>query len=103
VDGNAGETAEVLGVIGASEDGSSVYFVAHGVLGDAGEHGAVPGNNLYLERYDDAKKGWAPPEFVAALANGDEPDWQAPRGENLAYMTSRVSPNGRYLAFMSEK
>ena len=31
-------------VIGASEDGSYVYFVANGLLGDAAEHGASGGN-----------------------------------------------------------
>ncbi len=30
-----GERAAVQGVIGASEDGASVYFVANGLLGDA--------------------------------------------------------------------
>ncbi len=39
-----GETADVQGsVLAASEDGSLVYFVANGVLGDGGERGATPG------------------------------------------------------------
>ncbi len=37
-----GESADVQGsVLAASEDGSLVYFVANGVLGDGGEHGAT--------------------------------------------------------------
>ncbi len=32
-DHNVGEHADVLGVMGASEDGTSVYFVANGALG----------------------------------------------------------------------
>ena len=44
VDSNAGETAAVHGVIEASEDGSYVYFVANGVLGNGAAHGATPGD-----------------------------------------------------------
>lgn len=99
------ETAGVRGVIGASEDGSDVYFVAAGVLGDGAQHGASDGgDNLYVERYDGATKTWTAPRFVAALAGGDELSWGGQRaGEDLSSMTSRVSPNGRYLAFMSER
>ncbi len=100
----AEETAGVRGVIGASEDGSYVYFLAAGVLGDGAAHGASNGgDNLYVERYDAATATWAAPRFVAALANGDELSWGGQGGANLSSLTSRVSPNGRYLAFMSER
>jgi hypothetical protein len=115
VDENAEESADVRGVIGASEDGSYVYFVANGVLGDGAEHGAKIGTceqsttqlsqqtcNLYVEHYDEATKTWTPPTFIAALAGADAPSWGSD-AENLTRMTSRVSPNGRYLAFMSER
>lgn len=114
VDGRAGEGAAVQGVIGASEDGSSVYFVANGILGDGAEHGATRGDcsgskaaapqtcNLYVERYDAARKAWGPPVFVAVLSGGDAPTW-SPTGAGLRNMTSRVSPDGGYLAFMSER
>jgi hypothetical protein len=112
IDGNPEETATLEGVIGASEDGSYVYYVARGVLGDAAEHGATPGNNLYVVHYDEATKTWAPPHFIAALAgkttgkgvpgNGDSPDWTTFNEHQLREMTARVSPNGRFLAFMSE-
>ncbi len=114
VDANAGESADVRGVIGASEDGSYIYFVANGVLGDGAEHGARKGDceqttqaakqtcNLYVARYDHATNAWAPPVFVATLSGADAPSW-GHGGADLTYMTSRVSPNGRYLAFMSDR
>ncbi len=104
VDANVGESADVRGVIGASEDGSYVYFVANGVLGDGAERGAKPGDNLYMEHYDEATGAWAPPQFIATLPAADSPTWDEEEegGRHLERMTSRVSPNGRYLAFMSE-
>jgi DNA-binding beta-propeller fold protein YncE len=98
-DPNAGENADVEGVIGTSQDGTSVYFVARGVLGDAAEHDATRGNNLYVEHYDEGAKAWMSPRLIASLADGDGPDWTGA----LADMTSHVSPNGRYLAFMSQQ
>jgi DNA-binding beta-propeller fold protein YncE len=114
LDANPGESADVRGVIGASDDGSYVYFVANGVLGDGAERGAKSGNcehnqeffqqacNLYEVRYDVGTKAWAPPTFIAALSGSDRPTWGG-GAEALKQMTSRVSPNGRYLAFMSER
>jgi DNA-binding beta-propeller fold protein YncE len=120
-DHNAGEEkAGVQGaVLGESEDGSSVYFVADGVLstGENAQHEkAAPGEcapgaaaseatcNLYVEHYDQQARTWEAPRFIATLANADEPDWSTNnRQGELARMTSRVSPNGGYLAFMSER
>lgn len=103
VDRNREESAAVKGVIGASEDGTYVYFVAAGVLGNGTERGAVAGGaNLYLDRYDTASGKWSQPELIAALAEGDAPDWGSGYN-NLAQITARVSPSGRYLAFMSER
>jgi hypothetical protein len=98
---NRGEGAGVQGVIGASEDGSYVYFVARELLGDAAQRGAEGGHYLYVEHYDAATKAWAAPQLVAALSAEDGPTW-ASRG-NLIQLTSRVSPDGRYLAFMSDR
>jgi hypothetical protein len=106
VDGNAGgdESANVQGVIGASEDGSYVYFVAGGVLGEGAAHGAeAGGDNLYAAHYDVTTKTWTSPTFIALLAGADRPDWHEEGEGNLNQMTSRVSPNGRYLTFMSER
>ena len=74
----AGEHAAVQGfVLGASEDGSSVYIVAKGVLA-AGENGngeaAAPDQeNLY--RLHEGGTGWVA-TFIAALSTEDFPDWR---------------------------
>src|SRR5205823_6278181 len=117
--GTPGERADVQGVLGASEDGSTIYFVANGVLGQAEAEGARPGTcrgeteagaecNLYSEHFDPnkgAKGEWEPPVFIARLPSDDSTDWNPKRvaefGE-LSRLTSRVSPHGRYVAFMSE-
>jgi hypothetical protein len=114
VDPNTGESADVQGlVIGASEDGSSVYFVANGALAsgaapgdcvnEAGGATAPPGAtcNLYVEHYNGTK--WTPATFIASLSNQDERDWGSASEPDLGKVTSRVSPDGRYLAFMSER
>jgi hypothetical protein len=113
----SGGSADVLNVIpGISEDGAEVYFVANGVLAP----GAKPGHcvheseetapagatcNLYVA-HDGAVT------FIAALSNKDSGDWGSLHGvgrvggfavnrPDLADVTSRVSPDGEYLAFMS--
>lgn len=91
---NAGEAADVQGVVlGASEDGSYVYFVAEGVLAPGGIAGE---DNLYMSHEGKAT-------FVATLAP-DDLQWKglSQYGE-LAYLPSRVSPSGRFLAFMSSR
>jgi hypothetical protein len=121
----AGEGADVLGqVLGASEDGTWVYFVANGVLG-AGENprGEEPARgrcasaaqpnatcNLYVAHYESERGEWEGPRFVARLSGGDAPDWGAGYfahrtfpASDLGEMTARVSPNGLYLAFMSDR
>jgi hypothetical protein len=111
------EPADVQGhVIGAATDGSVLYFVANGILTDEpnsrGES-PVSGNcvgggkfnqgsglcNLY--RYDVASEATS---LVAVLSDRDAPSWGLSyENLNLAFMTGRVSPNGRYLAFMSRR
>ncbi len=84
-----------------SEDGSYVYFVASSVLGDAA--GAVSGaDNLYL--LHDVSSGWST-TYITTLSSEDEKNWYQPgyRGTELSGVTSRVSPDGRYLAFMSDR
>ena len=99
-----GESAEVLGnVLGASEDGASVYLAADGTLG--GVAGARPGTcsnaltqppgascNLYLLREG------APARLVAELSGEDAKGWTEPE-----HQPARVSPSGRWLAFMSAR
>ncbi len=106
VDPNLDEDANVQGTLpgaseGENESESYVYFIAHGVLG-SGENGQhetamAGGNNLYVRHNNGGE--WQEPTFIAMLSNEDSPDWK----EQLPYMTSRVSPNGRYLAFMSDR
>jgi hypothetical protein len=92
--------AEVQGVLGASEDGSYVYFAANGVLAEGASPGSCPHGkcNLYL-----AHGGQI--EFIARLdgKSGDSDDWspQAPRNGVGANKTSRISPDGRTLLFRS--
>jgi hypothetical protein len=89
------------GVIGASEDGSWIYFVANGVLAPGavqGTCGGLPSTassrscNLYV-RHDGVTS------LVAVLSGADGPDWSG----TLSSLTARVSPDGRWLAFMSER
>ena len=116
-----GEAAELVngaegvgGVIGASEDGSYVYFVANGALAPGAARGHCPSSsadappgttcNLYVRHYDGAAKEWEPTKLIAVLSSEDAPVWggDSNRG-NLTEMSSRVSPNGEYLAFMSDR
>jgi hypothetical protein len=123
-DTNPGEErAAVQGaVLSASEDGSYVYFIANGVLGDGAEHGASTGDcgvtsgggdaketeelyenatcNLYVEHYNGASEKWEAPRYIATLSGDDSPDWA---WADLQEHTSGASPDGRYLAFMSQR
>jgi DNA-binding beta-propeller fold protein YncE len=116
--GRPGESADVQGVLGASADGSAVYFVANGVLGKAAEEeGVAPGScevenepaeatcNLYVDHYNAVAKKWDEPTFIATLAaRNDSPVWKSVAEHNqLTSLTSRVSPSGRFLTFMSER
>jgi hypothetical protein len=120
--GHHTESADVQGLaLGASEDGSYIYFVAGGVLTETAnaQHetpapgGALCGResdpqagcNLYVEHYggEPGNPGWPKhPTFIARLSNEDLPDWHyTPLGKEVN-LTARVSPDGRYLAFMSD-
>ncbi len=84
-----------------SQDGTYVYFVARGVL--AGVSGAVSGgDNLYV--LHDVGGVWST-SFIATLSPEDEKSWY--QGEaslpDLSRISSRVSPDGRYLTFMSDR
>jgi hypothetical protein len=109
---NKGESAAIQGgVIGASSDGSYVYFVANGVLTEDAQPGlCIPHGlrtarcNLYVVHNNGTK--WEQARLVARISNEDGPDW-APSLERIEYrlteMTARVSPSGQYLAFMSSQ
>jgi hypothetical protein len=90
VDANPKEHADVQGIIpGVSEDGTYVYFVARGTLAT----GAIPGrDNLYVSHAGVTS-------FIGTLS-GDETNGTV--SNSLEGLTARVSPNGLWLAFMSD-
>jgi hypothetical protein len=102
VDTHTGEAAEVANVIGASEEGSYVYFTAAGALAPGAVAGQCGGNspssgdesvcNLYVS-HDGTTA------LVADLSQEDFPDWAGTLGD----LTARVSPDGGWLAFMSQR
>lgn len=83
------EGAGVLGVVGASSDGSYVYFVATGQL-VAGK-GVDHADNLYMIHNGGA------PVYIATLNSSDGLDWTEAGTKLEAYVT----PDGRHLAFTS--
>ena len=116
---SAKESADVLDIVpGVSEDGSYVYFVANGVLAPGASPGHCVRNNteppppgatcsLYL--WHDGQT-----TFIASLSDEDGPDWGRSEAsgesgsfvepaQNLSDLTARVSPNGEYIAFMSNQ
>jgi hypothetical protein len=89
------EPGDVRGVIGASDDGSYVYFVAGGVLSgeeknSSGEKAQAGKNNLYLSHAGKTS-------FIALLANEDEDNWES----QPKVSSARVSADGHHLAFLS--
>jgi hypothetical protein len=99
-DPNAGEAAEVQGVLRTSEEGSRVYFVAHGVLAgnqDAKGQKAVTGaENLYVYEPDPATPGRFKTVFIAPLSERDESDWGSGEGGGGGGQVD-VTPDGRFL------
>jgi hypothetical protein len=106
-DPNAG----VLGVIGASEDGQTVYFVAEGVLSGENSSGVVPlldKPNLYV------LSNGGPPVFIATLSETDGnqvPSFVSDEGINswgdwqpgFGHRTARVTGDGGSVVFMSNQ
>lgn len=103
----SGMSADVQGtVLGASENGDYVYLVAEGVLaqntGANGEQARAGGDNLYELHREGAT--WTT-SFIATLSGEDAPDWDglSSFAADLESLTARVSSNGRWLAFMSDR
>jgi hypothetical protein len=104
--------ADVQGVVGSSEDGSYVYFVADGYLGGDAKSGE---SNLYV--WHGSAEGAGTMTYIATLRaptseeatdietmlagtleyHSDITDWTSRPTESQAYVT----PDGRHLAFMS--
>jgi hypothetical protein len=83
-------------VLGINGDGSLVYFVSKAALGGTAQAGA---NNLYVSRLQGGK--WQA-RLIATLGPEDEHDWGT-ANRALIEMTARVSPDGSYLTFMSNR
>jgi hypothetical protein len=100
MEGPSSEPADVAGSPGVSRDGSYVYFTTAGVLAPGAEPGGCSGElekreelcNLYV-RHDGKTT------FIAGLSQEDSHDWAS----RLAKTPDRVSPDGRWLAFMSSR
>lgn len=92
----AGQSAETLGVVGASDDVQHVFFVADGVLGA----GAVQGQpNLY-------EWSMGSVSFIATLSAADGTDiiresYGSDWSPSLGLHTADVTPDGRTLVFTS--
>ncbi len=98
----------VQGVVGASADGLSVYFVSDSIVAPGEAQEGQP--NLYLSHTVDP--GGNVVRYITTLLPRDnelsgingsggtpEGDWY----QTLAGRTAEASPNGRYLAFVSRK
>ncbi len=111
-DALSGEPAGVLGVLGASSDGSIVYFAAAGVLAESeNSHGEVAASepetaNLY-ESYLPPEGAPAVTTFVSRLDyyelpfGGDNRDWNDFLTSFPQEKTSRVTPDGGTALFTS--
>jgi hypothetical protein len=87
-------------LLGASRDGTYAYFMANqpptgGNPGNCAlEARATPSAECYLYQWHDGTV-----KLVATLSGEDGPDWMI----ETSRQTSRVSPNGQWLAFMSQR
>lgn len=94
IGGATGQVQNML--VGSSEDGTYLYFVARGVLASGATRGQ---DNLYVLHFDGSE--WHT-TFIATLSSDDEKDWHTNRSE-LVNITSHVTPSGRLLTFMSDR
>jgi hypothetical protein len=95
--------ADVQGVLGASADGSYVYFVANGVLAPGASFGNCANQMGYRPQSSDSCNLYVihngTTTFIARLGGNDFSDWSGLFGSG-GY-TARVTPDGRHLAFDS--
>lgn len=121
LDRNSGESANVQQAVSAiAPSGSEVFFVADGSLAGRAPTGSCKPSpeareegvelaamcNLYVEQRttNGTTAEWSPPKLIATLSESDEPDWAwGVSTLDLGDVTSRVSPNGEWFAFMSSR
>ncbi len=107
---------DVLGLLGASEDGAYVYFVANGVLASGASPGHCTGENGLIESHTCNLYVWheGTMRFIATLSDADEGigihgnetkeafftagDWSV----DLENRTAMVSPDGEDAVFMAD-
>ena len=103
--------AAVEGVVGTSEDGNNVYFVADGVLVGARSEWRVPrrpakplsaaerrrGTGFHREHSQKMVRKWNRSHLSRGESEGEYGDWQP----GLANRTAEVSPDGGGVVFMS--
>jgi hypothetical protein len=63
----------------------------------------VPGATCNLYREHLSGETWEDPKLLAVLSEEDSPDWGTRAGTLMWKLTARVSSDGRYLAFMSNR
>jgi hypothetical protein len=114
--------ADVLNLLlGSDEEANRVYFMANGVLAP----GATPGGCVRDEENEEAEQpgatcnlylseasagGQRTTRFIASLSARDGADWGStdssampPLHANLSLSSARVSPDGNFLTFMSDR
>jgi DNA-binding beta-propeller fold protein YncE len=108
VDGHIGQAATVIGsLLALDEEGNHAYFVADGnltsgegaVQGDCGAGGFLPAQTCNLYEYDVSTDRL---QLVAVVSGGDRGTMET-GGPGFPGITARVSPDGRYFAFMSQR
>lgn len=94
------EAARVLGVVATSEDGTTIYFAANGVLAPGAEPGNCSGEGIQSAQGSCSLYGWRAEggiRFIARISGRDFNNWSpAPTSHS-----GSASPDGGSLAFES--
>jgi hypothetical protein len=105
-----GGSSEVQNLVSGGADGSYAYFVADGVLAGSGAPSGVARGGCALDSFAETTCNLyvyheGSVRYMATLSGEDELDWggDSARSKTVGYLTARVSPNGRYFAFMSSR
>jgi Tol biopolymer transport system component len=100
VDGNTGATA--AGVIGTSQDGSYVYFIANGQLVAGGQTSGIGDNAPRIYAWHQDSVGQSTLHLVGKVNSGSEVDTMLPTTYIGSPQAARVTPDGRSMVFRSE-